>query len=170
MNIEKSCTACFSGYRPGKFPFPLNMDSPEFEALQNNIESTIKNAVQNGYTTFLCGMAAGFDLICADILYDVIESGTEYEHLKLAAIVPFQGHRVPDDWQRLYTRTVSRADYVEILLPKYQTGCYLRRNDWMIAHSSFLICYWDGQRGGAAQTVRKAEAEGHTINIFTDRS
>jgi len=164
VNIDKSCTACFSGYRPKKFSFPLDMDSPEFEPLQDNIEATIKNAAQNGYTTFLCGMAAGFDLICADVFYDVRESGAEFEHLKLAAIIPFQGHKVPEDWRTLYVRTISRADHVEILLPTYQSGCYLRRNDWLIEHSSRLICYWDGQEGGTAYTVRMADSAGMTID------
>lgn len=163
MNYEKIKTACFSGYRPEKFHFPLNMDSAEFEALQDNIEAAIRNAAQNGYTTFLCGMAAGFDLVCADVFFDVRESGAEFEHLELAAIIPFQGHKVPKDWRTLYTRTISRADYVEILLPAYQSGCYLRRNDWMIERSSLLICYWDRQEGGTAYTVRKAKEKGVPI-------
>lgn len=162
--MNQATTACFSGYRPEKFSFPLNMDCSEFEALQANIEVAIKNAAQDGYTTFLCGMAAGFDLVCADIFYDVRESGAEFEHLKLATIIPFQGHKVPKNWRTLYTRTISRADYVEILLPAYQSGCYIRRNDWMLERSSLLICYWDGQEGGTAYTVRRAEEKKRMVH------
>lgn len=167
MYISKTATACFSGYRPEKFPFQLNMDSPEFEILQDNIEIAIKKAAQAGYSTFLCGMAAGFDLVCADIFYDVRESVAEFEHLKLAAIVPFRGHKVSENWRTLYIRTISRADHVKILLPAYEPGCYFGRNNWMVKNSSHLICYWDGKEGGTSQTVHLAQKAGLTIYNIT---
>lgn len=166
--MNRKTTACFSGYRPEKFPFPLNLESPCFSILQERIETAIQSALQEGYTTFLCGMAAGFDLVCADVFLDVRESSPDYSHLQLVAVVPHQGHTVPPDWRKLYRIIVARCNQVEILLPAYQPNSFHNRNDWMIEHASRLIYYWDGKPGGTAYTVRQAEQQGlDIINIAT---
>lgn len=74
MDVDKFCTACFSGYRPEKSPFSLeNKTSPQYLWLQQSIHNAIIEALRLGYLTFLCGMAKGFELLCADILLDIRE-------------------------------------------------------------------------------------------------
>jgi hypothetical protein len=37
------------------------------------------------------------------------------------------------------------------------------RNKFMVENSSCLVCYWDGQTGGTAQTIDMAEKCGLSI-------
>ena len=46
---------------------------------------------------------------------------------------------------------------------RYYPGVYYERNRMMIDHSSELICYHDGGRGGTTQTVRYARSKGISI-------
>ena len=63
--MTKRKTACFSGYRPEKFPFPLETGCEAYVNLQADITLAIGLAVKDGYVRFLSGMAGGFDLVCA---------------------------------------------------------------------------------------------------------
>lgn len=46
------------------------------------------------------------------------------------------------------------------------SGCFSVRNRFMVDSSSLLICYFDGQAGGTAQTVHYAQSSGlHIINL-----
>ena len=48
----------------------------------------------------------------------------------------------------------------------YFTGCFSVRNRFMVDSSSLLICYFDGQAGGTAQTVHYAQDSGlHIVNL-----
>ena len=89
MNADTFCTACFSGYRPEKFSFPL-LDENHFEylRLQSDIHKSIIKALELGYHFFLCGMARGFDLLCADILLDIREQNKQYRDISLIAVLP----------------------------------------------------------------------------------
>ena len=54
-------------------------------------------------------------------------------------------------------RILEEADAAVILSESYSPECYLKRNDFMLLHSSVLIAYWDGfSCGGTSYTVRKA--------------
>lgn len=50
----------------------------------------------------------------------------------------------------------------------YYKGCLLRRNDFMLQHSNFVIAYYDGkQKGGTYYTCREARKRGMTVvNLF----
>jgi len=55
----KEKTACFSGYRPEKFSFILLNGQEQYLRLEARIKTELTKAVQEGYDTFLCGMAKG---------------------------------------------------------------------------------------------------------------
>lgn len=163
---SKQQTACFSGHRPEKFPFPLREGEPRFAELRLSIKSAVERAVSTGFTTFLCGMARGFDLLCAEAVLDVKEkSGAP---LSLQAAIPFlsQADRWPAPDKARYDRLLSACSVV--LLPPqgggaYYRGCYYDRNRLMVQRSSLLICYHDGAPGGTAYTLRLARKEGLPI-------
>lgn len=64
--MEKTKTVCFSGYRPEKFSFPLNSESEQYNKLLWHINLSIIFGIEDGYDTFLCGMAQGFDILCGE--------------------------------------------------------------------------------------------------------
>lgn len=164
MDVDKFCTASFSGYRPEKFPFPLlDENYIDFLRLQNNIHKAIMEALELGYKFFLCGMARGFDLLCADILLDIREQYKEHRNISLTAVLPYASHTFAREWGELHRIVKQSANQIVIVSPEYSKNCYHQRNRYMIENSSHLICYWDGQEGGTAQTVRIAQKKELTI-------
>ena len=170
MDADTFCTASFSGYRPEKFPFPL-MDENNigYLRLQSDINKSILKALELGYQFFLCGMARGFDLLCADMLLDIREQYKHYSIISLTAVLPYASHTFAGAWGELHRVVKQCANQVVIISPDFTHNCYEQRNRYMIENSSHLICYYDGIEGGTAQTVRMAETKGLTIqNVAHD--
>lgn len=88
----------------------------------------------------------------------------------LIAVVPFRGQN--SRWnlaeQQRYDHILAKADKVIVLSDTYYKGCLLRRNDFMLQHSNFVIAYYDGkQKGGTYYTCREARKRGMTVvNLF----
>lgn len=161
MEDLRSVTCCFSGYRVEKMPFSEN-DTVAVAALATQLDCAIAQLADAGYTRFLCGMSTGFDLWAAD----AVLRAREKHGLSLICAVPFeqQAQRFPPAWKRLFNRVLLAADQVFTLSRDYRPGCYAARNRFMVDASSLLLCYFDGQPGGTAQTVRMAKAAGLTVH------
>jgi len=79
--------------------------------------------------------------------------------------LPFETHSFCGEWGELH-KTVINASAEIIVASKsknFTPASYNLRNTFMIENSSHLICYWDGQSGGTAQTIRMAQKRGHSI-------
>ena len=63
----------------------------------------------------------------------------------------------------------SRAEYQYVELKAAKKGCpeklycIARRNDWMIEHSKYVICYVKHITGGAAQFMKKAQRKNRIV-------
>lgn len=166
MNISK--VVCFSGYRPEKFPFPLIKSCPEFATLHASIRAAIIQAMEDGYTSFLCGMAQGFDLLCAEAVMGLQNAGGVWGEIQLVAVLPFAGHSVSVSWRAAHSLTLEQASRVVTIAPAYQAGVYFQRNRYLVDHASRLICYYDGQPGGTEYTLRYArKMRREIINVAT---
>jgi len=98
LNIDKYHTVCFSGYRPEKFSFSLDdKTSAEYKCLCENINEAIIEALELGYNAFLCGMARGFDLLCAQEVLE-IRKRKKYRDTQLIAVLPYGNHRFRGAW------------------------------------------------------------------------
>ena len=161
-------TACFSGYRPEKFPFSLESDCESYIGLQADITRAIGESVKAGYTRFLSGMARGFDLICSGILLEMKSLSPVYADLELVAVLPFAGHGFKGKWGHVHDLVLERVAEVVTLAGKYHRDAYLERNRYMVEQSGQLLCYFDGQPGGTAQTVRYALRRGLEICNLAD--
>lgn len=162
IGVDRLYTACFSGYRAQKFPFALVEGCPECDALSARLETAVLDAVGEGYGRFYCGAAQGFDLLAAETVLRLRESG---EDVRLLCAVPFPGQADSWDkgWRERYDRVLRLSDEVDILSESYSRGCYQLRNRYMVDRSSLLICYFDGQPGGTAATIRYALGKGLQI-------
>jgi len=157
-------TVCFSGYRPEKFAFILHQGNEDYLALEKRIEEAILQAVDDGHTSFICGMAKGFDLVAGSLVVALKESWAELADLTLLAVLPFERHGFPSEpWHTLHKMVLDRANEVFILAPKYHSQAYHDRNRFMVDNSSRLICYYDGQKGGTDYTVKYAREKGLDI-------
>jgi uncharacterized phage-like protein YoqJ len=160
---EKAKTACFSGYRPEKFSFPLCGNNEKYLGLVSRVRDAVKQAAEGGYGTFLCGMAAGFDLMCGDVALKLKEETQGCSRLRLVAVRPFPEHDVPDPWKDVYRFVMDRADERICVSGGGNHRGYRARNRYMVDRSSLLICYYDGQPGGTAHTVGYAQKNGLLI-------
>ena len=161
MDDLRAVTCCFSGYRAEKMPFSAD-DSARTAALAARLDEAVSRAAAAGFRRFFTGMATGFDLWAAEAVLRARQSS----EIQLLCAIPFeqQAQHFPPDWQRLFNRVLLAADQVFLLAQDYHSGCYAARNRFMIERSAHLICYYDGQPGGTAQTVRMARAAGLTID------
>ena len=89
-------TACFSGYRPNKFSFILMNVQEAHLNLEARIQAEVIKAVEDGYDTFLCGMAIGFDLVCGSNKLCLKQDHPECSKLRLIAVPPHHGHGFTD--------------------------------------------------------------------------
>ena len=154
---KKRC--CFTGHRPEK----LKLTG---EIICDRLSQAIESAINQGKTTFICGMARGIDLWAGQA---VIEKKMTHPELKLICATPFVGfeRQWSMNWQQLYTFVLSHADYKVAICKRYDPGCFQRRNEWMVNHSSLVIAAYNGERGGTKNTIRFAKASAVPIhNIF----
>ena len=157
--LNQRQSVAFTGHR--------NIESEKRPMLKTSVENTIIDLYESGYRNFLNGMAMGFDLLAASV---VITMKRRFPDIKLIAVVPYrnQNDKFGIYEQKRYQYVLQNADEVVVLRETYCNGCLLRRNDYMLAHSSGLIAYYDGKpKGGTFYTIRKAsESSIPIINLF----
>lgn len=157
-NTVKEKTCCFSGYRPHKFNFELRRNEPQYIQLENNIINAVVTSIEQGYDTFLCGGAMGFDLLCGEMVLLIKE---RFPHIKLICVIPYKGQSkgFSVEWKERYEYVTEHCDHVHKIAEEYTRGCFHIRNFEMIYSSSRLITYFTGRPGGTANTMAIAQRE-----------
>ena len=156
---EREHCCCFTGQRPAKLPWGNNEDDPRCLAVKEELRSRLYGIYQAGYRHFICGMAIGCDMLFAEA---VLELRARYPDVCLEAAIPCGTQ--PDRWfanQRTrYNRLIDSCDKVTVLQINYTPDCMLRRNRYMVDHSSLLLACYDGRPGGTMGTILYAERQG----------
>ena len=154
--MERELTCCFTGHRPMKLPWGMNESDPRCLALKAELAARLDGLYELGCRRFLCGMAIGCDMYFAEAVLALREMHPE---LRLEAVIPFGDQ--PGRWnekQRLrYNSLIDRADSVAVLQTAYTPDCMMRRNRYMVDHSSLLLACFDGRPGGTMNTILYAE-------------
>ena len=172
MKDSFSCTCCFTGHRPGHGGTRFVDGDAVYLALLDVLDRAILELYeQHGIENFLCGMADGFDLVAAKRVLALRRTGQLPKEVRLIAVQPFPEHVNSIRgmrWQKDYDEVLQCADDVCVVCKEYNRTAYGKRNEFMVAHSAWVICYWDGMvRSGTGQTVRMAEkAERMMVNLF----
>ncbi len=138
---ELSC--CFTGHRK------LSDDFDE-----KKLRKSIRELIKSGYTTFYCGMAYGFDLLCGLIL---AQYKKKY-NLKIVACIPCadQSKYFSDDDKKIYEKVRRVCDEEVVLYEKYRNGCMHERDRYMVDRSDTVIAYLNDEKSGTAYTVNYA--------------
>ena len=142
-NYDAEITACFTGHRT-------------YDGSRNHeLEIAIRELYSEGYRNFLCGMAIGFDIEAAEVALSLRK---ELHGLRVVAVVPFEGmqNRFPTEWRQRYNTIIAAADDVVTLAPKYSSEVYAVRNNYLVDHSTAVIAYFTGEKGGTAYTINRA--------------
>ena len=136
---------CFTGHRPEK----LNTSEKEVKAA---LREQIDQAVHDGLTVFITGMARGVDLWAAEI---VLEQRKRNDAIKLICAIPHEGFEIrwSTEWRQLYHYVRGHADLVRIIGTRYYSGVYQIRNEWMVNHSARVIAVFNGQPSGTKNTI-----------------
>lgn len=146
MKIEKRKSVAFTGHRQERITTDRN-------TLFTELYRTVRALYEQGYTTYLTGMAQGFDLLAAEAVWQY--RNDTHAYIRLVAVIPFRtqfGGFSPEDKHR-YIRIASVAECV-ILSDNYYRGCFHRRNDYLIENAAVVVAYYDQTpNGGTHYTV-----------------
>ena len=128
------------------------------------LEKQLEELIENGTDTFYCGMAMGFDLMCAKIL---LRSKERYT-VKLIACIPHpkQSERFSPYWKRLYDECVAKANERVVVCREFSNSCMQKRNRYMVDHADFVFAYLYSETGGTASTVRYARQKGKPVRYY----
>lgn len=126
------------------------------------LESEIQKAINDGFITFISGMARGVDIWAAEIVLRLRDEG---KPIHLICASPFEGFERSwsADWKRRYNDVIRRADIVKFVCKAYNRACFQIRNEWMVDRSTRVIAIFNGKPGGTMNTVRYAE--NHKIEV-----
>lgn len=155
--VTKEKTVAFSGHRTNRIAkFTADREKLFREVAFDTFVAIESYCIKKGYDTFLSGMCEGFDLIAAE---EVLNLKKEYPHIRLICVVPFKGQaeRYTQADKRRYDTILAQADEVVTLQDGYTEGCFLRRNDYLLENSAFLMVYYDAVAvGGTFYTLKRA--------------
>ncbi len=168
MEIIKEKTIAFTGNR--NLTSPNSKSLTELKATLHNqlTELLEKEYTQNGISTFISGMALGWDMLCATA---VIELKRKHPEIRLIAVLPFieQADDFPPSEQAKYRQILDNADQT-IVIGNYDkpNQSYHKRNDYLIANATKIIAYHNGKaRSGTGSTIRKAIEKGlEVVNLY----
>ncbi|MDE6273741.1 MAG: DUF1273 domain-containing protein [Clostridiales bacterium] len=149
-------TCALTGHRDLPEDFQLNL-----------LYDTLEELIREGYDTFLCGMARGFDLLALDCL---IALKQKYR-ITLEACIPYRGHENSffGEEKRRYLNLLERCDKRHYIYNGYANGCFLARDRMMVDRADLLFAYCMRATGGTAYTVRYAKKKGVEIrNLFRE--
>lgn len=159
MDRRKTCA--FTGNRPQKLPWGNDEQDYRCVAVKNRLRGELLVAIENGYDTFITGMALGGDTYFAE---EVLRLKKTYD-VRLVCAIPY-----PDQskgWSDInvdrYYNVLSQADETVILSPKYTKYCMHKRNRYMVDNSSLLLCLNYANDGGTISTIQYARKANLTI-------
>ena len=159
FTVSKWDTVCFTGHRPEK----LTQSEDEVRtALHRGIEKALKWK----YKAFITGMAPGVDLWAAE---EVLALRQKHPELQLYCAIPYEGFEKKWDtaWKEKYESIKNAADGVFFICPGNMRGAPVIRDKWMVDHSSLVIAFYNGGKGGTRTTVEYAEKQKiRVLNVF----
>ena len=147
MIIDKVKTCAFTGHRV------LGRDFNKAE-----LTRVVKGLINGGFTTFLVGMAVGFDTECFKLLEELKK---EY-FIKIIACIPCenQDKNFSTPQKIEYKKLLDLADEKIYIAKEYTKNCMFKRNMFMVDSASVLVAYLNTASGGTFQTVNYAIRKG----------
>ena len=147
----------FTGHRPEKLTRPDR-------AIKKDLEKEIRQAIADGFSVFISGMARGVDIWAAEIVLRLRDAG---EAIRLICACPYQGFERgwKQSWQDRYKAILSTADLVRYICPGYSRSCFQQRNEWMVDHAARVIAVWNGQPSGTKNTIDYAQRIGIPVTM-----
>jgi len=161
----KSTTACLTGHRPKGLPWCYNEDNPKCKLFKEEVKKVLEGAIKYGLTTFLDGMAEGFDMLAAEL---VLELKKSYKNVRLIAVIPCLNQEIKwkPEQQKRYNTILKHCDEKIVLSNIYTPTCMNDRNKYMVEQSSVVIACFNGKPSGTGNTIHFAKEKGLKIKII----
>lgn len=108
------------------------------------LRQELQNALEDGYTRFISGMARGFDIWAAE---EVVRLRGEHPQLRLVCAVPYPGFEKgwKKEWRNRFDQLLDQADEtVFVNRSRLHGGVYQLRNRWMVEQSQRVIALYAG--------------------------
>jgi len=133
------------------------------------LNAAIREALEQGYTTFLSGASKGVDLWAGEL---VLQHRVSRPEIRLICAVPFPGFGLHwrDGWTDRFNYVLQASDCVEYICKASSRSAYQRRNEWLVDHSSRLIAAYTGASGGTRNTIDYAKRQGGCEIVYLDLS
>lgn len=144
QEISKTC--CFFGHK----------DAPE--RIKPELAKSITNLIEeDGVNTFYVGNQGQYDAMVLSVLKEL---SAKYSNISYCVVLAY----MPDERSNLKETNTLYPDGIETVPKRF---CISWRNNWLIEHSNYVICYVTHLTGGAVQFVEKAKKkEKIVINIY----
>lgn len=165
-NKLSNTTCCFTEHRPQSLPWGFNEQDERCLIMKKQLREEIIKAIENGYKTFISGMALGFDTICAETILDLKKI---YPNIKLVGAIPCktQDKLWQDKDKKRYRTLLNQLDNIRCIYDDYiGSECMIERNRYMINNSSLIIALYNGTNGGTKRTIEYAKKQGLKIVIL----
>ncbi len=156
---------CFTGKRPQSMPWGGNENDPRCVALKAQLAQAVEQAVQEGYTYFITGMALGVDLWAGEA---VVRLKGRYPNLFLEAAIPCetQASSWTQHQQQRYYQLLFCCDKKTMCSRACSKASYLARNRYMVDAAQKVIAVYDGSGGGTGYTIRYARSKGRDVQVI----
>ncbi|MGN1227498.1 MAG: SLOG family protein [Christensenellales bacterium] len=161
--MKLSC--CFTGHRSQKLPWGFNENDERCKVMIKKVENEICKAIERGYSTFLSGMALGFDMICAEI---VLRLKNIYPYINLVCVLPCKSQDAfwSNYQKRRYASILEKADKVVCMSENYTNSCIRERNEYMVNNATLMIALFSGRSGGTKKTIDYAKSKGLELVVI----
>ena len=149
-------SVCITGHR--------TIAEEKISFVREQLWREVGQAIEDGFTMFLCGMADGSDLEFGAI---VAEKKKEHPNLFLEAVIPYENRMKSKN--PLFKQVLAQCNGIKIIAKEYSSDCFFVRNRYLVQNSQRVIAVFDGrERSGTAQTIRMAASnklELHIVDI-----
>ena len=137
----------FTGHRPNKIG-GFKIPNETYNWIFKQTEIILKNIKPN---KAYCGMALGYDQMCAEICIKL--------QIPFVAAIPFKGQESvwPKSSRDHYFELLSKADKQIIVSDgAYDIKKMQIRNEFMVDHADIVLACWDGSPGGTGNCMQYA--------------
>lgn len=153
-------TCGFTGHR--------HISNAALPTVRADLEQTIRDLIEVGFTRFLTGGALGFDTMAAQA---VLALKPEFPMLHLHLVLPCrdQAKSWPAEDVRIYEDIKAAADSCEYICDTYSQGCMFQRNRVLVDQCCLCVAYLNRSRGGTLYTVNYARKHGVPVLYLGER-
>lgn len=160
MDKSEHKICAVTGHRPKGFPWNYrDSDCTQHKEYLKNLESVVRELIDEGFDYFISGGAIGVDQDFAEI---VLTLKKYYPHIRLEIAIPCPNQDIKwcESDKKRYKRILKQADFVNVLSNTYTQRCMQERNEYMADKCDLLLVVWNGQKcGGTYNTFMYAKGK-----------